>query len=227
MLAVTPQLPVAPCQDVFAAAISAQLQHVFDGNISAFARYFQVDRSTARDWMQGKQVPQLLSFLEVCDYLGTTPTHFFHKNPLETTLIPGQARVEQPPKRKQSKQYRNFPTEQLQAALETILRDDEDPPPSMREVARRLGYDQSHLYKHLPELCRQISERWSAYWKAQREARVKKLCEAVDQAVEMVHLQGNYPSSSRLRKLLRKSGYMRDKEVQVTWKNRMKELGWK
>lgn len=227
MLAVTPRLPVVPCQDAFATIITSQLRHVFKGKITALARAFQVHRRTALDWMRGQQVPQLLSFLQVCACLGTTPTRFFQEGPLEKALTLEQANAERLPEKKQKKQFRKFPFEQLQAALEAILRDDKDPPPSMHEVAGRLGYDQNQLYRYFPELSRQISERWFAYQKAQKEARVKKMCEEVDQVIEMVHLQGYYPGSRRIRKLLRKPGNMKQKEVAATWRKRVRELGWK
>src|SRR6266567_4255155 len=54
--------------------------------------------------------------------------------------------------------------EELRQALEAVLASDEDPPPSVAEVAQRLGYrSERSLYRRLPELSRAIAERHRKY----------------------------------------------------------------
>jgi AraC-like DNA-binding protein len=72
-------------------------------------------------------------------------------------------------------QFRRFEAENLRDALEQVLQSEEYPPPSMREVAQRLNYDQSHLRRHLPDLCRAISARYLAYQREQRQRRLEEM----------------------------------------------------
>src|SRR5207245_11386082 len=39
----------------------------------------------------------------------------------------------------------------------------EIPPPSLRQIIRRLSYSEATIYRHFPELCRQISQRYAEY----------------------------------------------------------------
>ncbi len=53
---------------------------------------------------------------------------------------------------------------ELQQALEVVLASDEDPPLSVPEVARRLGYrSERSLYQRFPDLSRAIAERYQKY----------------------------------------------------------------
>lgn len=59
--------------------------------------------------------------------------------------------------------YQQSQKRALQQTLLAILTGREEPPPSMLEVGRRLGYTSSNLYARFPELCRAISKRYQAY----------------------------------------------------------------
>jgi hypothetical protein len=97
----------------------------------------------------------------------------------------------------------------------------------MREVAQHLGYDQSHLYKHFPELCRAISTRYLDYQAAKRAERLQRMCDEVRQAVRTLHEQGKYPSDRQIKKLLRTPGALKEHEVRIAWQEAILELGWK
>lgn len=47
-----------------------------------------------------------------------------------------------------------------EAGLESVLAADEEPPPSMNEVAARLGESRPYLYQHFPDLCRAVTNRY-------------------------------------------------------------------
>ena len=62
------------------------------------------------------------------------------------------------------KVYPDF--EETQKALEAILASDEEPSPSIKEVAQRLGYrNKSTLYKRFPELTYAIAAKHQKYQK--------------------------------------------------------------
>ncbi len=96
----------------------------------------------------------------------------------------------------------------------------------MSQVAKKLGYDHSFLYKHLPDLCRAISDRSEKYSTEQCEEKKRLLIREVRQATLEIHSQGIYPSQSRVRNLLAKPGTIRIPEALATWHVTLKELGW-
>jgi hypothetical protein len=53
---------------------------------------------------------------------------------------------------------------QLRAALEAALANTEQPPPSLAQLARRLGHEKTQmLRRRFPELCQAISDRHIDY----------------------------------------------------------------
>jgi Fe-S-cluster containining protein len=120
---------------------------------------------------------------------------------------------------------RHADTEHLQKMLEAIMVNDENPPPSMREVARRLGYSVQVLCRHFPAMCRAISERYSAYRTHRRDETVRRICDEVRSAVLRLHAQGEYPSLRKVRSLLGKPHDMLRKEAHQAWKEALQGLG--
>ena len=110
--------------------------------------------------------------------------------------------------------------------MEPELQSDEYPPPPLSHVAKKLGYDHSFLYKHLPELCRAISVRFEEYRTEQCEAKKRLLIREVRQATLKIHSQGIYPSQLRVRNLLAKPSSIRIPEALAAWHTTLKELGW-
>lgn len=62
-----------------------------------------------------------------------------------------------------AKRGQPFDVAQLRQELEAVLASDEDPPPSMLQIAQRLGFpDAVRLYRNLPDLSRAISARFES-----------------------------------------------------------------
>jgi transcriptional regulator with XRE-family HTH domain len=227
LLAAAPHLPAPPHQEVIATTITAYVNGVMNGNFSAFARQLGVDRRTAREWGLGIQIPQLDALLHLYAYFGTSPVHFFKEHALETIPIHTQEPEEKPPTQKPKKRLRRFETHRLRCALEGVLLEESTPPLSMREVAKQLQYEPSHLYKHFPDLCRAISARYLDYQTQRGKERLQKDCDEVRQITLSLHEQGRYPSSRQVKYLLKKPGMLQDPEVYAVWKSTLQELGWK
>src|SRR5258708_39605 len=96
-----------------------------------------------------------LSLLEVDHRLG-----YRNASPLRRRL-PELARAIAARERKhKSSQRESMSSDELQQALEDILASSEEPPPSIHEVAQRLGYRSAcPLRSRFPELCRAITEK--------------------------------------------------------------------
>jgi AraC-like DNA-binding protein len=67
--------------------------------------------------------------------------------------------------------------------LEAVVKADDDPPPTVCEIAQQLGQSESFLYRHFPELCRTLTERRRAYDEAE-ELRTRRELEAILNADE-------------------------------------------
>ena len=79
----------------------------------------------------------------------------------------------------------------FQQAREEALKSQEIPPPTMREVARRLGYDQSYLLKRFRALCQAISKRCLDYRREKAARRTSELCDEIRRVTLEIHkIQG-------------------------------------
>jgi hypothetical protein len=123
--------------------------------------------------------------------------------------------------------FRKFDNERVRQALEAVLQISDGDPPSMRSVAKSLGYYQNQLRKHFPELCRAISKRYKDAQMSKKVQRVQLICAEVRDIVFTIHEQGRYPSKRQVAKHLKTPAVFREPEVRAVWKEAVQELGWK
>ena len=114
----------------------------------------------------------------------------------------------------------------IERALEEVLKNEEDPPPSLDEVARCLGYSRATLCKYFPELTSAISARRTSYRNACAVERIERLRQQVRQVVLELHANGIIPQSSSVAKLLTKPGAIRHKEALAALQKVRRELGY-
>jgi transcriptional regulator with XRE-family HTH domain len=204
---------------VIATIITTHVNKVMGGSFSAFARQLGVHRRTVWEWGQGTQIPQLETLLQLCAYFEISPIHFLKGHVLAATPAYKQASEEKPSTEQPKRRFRKFEVEKLQYVLEAVLRDQEYPPPSMRETAQRLKYDPSHLYKHFPELCRAIAARHRLYQKEQRRLRLQKVEKEVQQVADALCRQGRFPSERQIGKVLKSRGVLKENAVRIALYN--------
>jgi hypothetical protein len=225
LLSAAPGFSKEPSRETLAMKITTYLDEQAGGNIHMLARQLHVAYSAVWQWQHGQKAPQLGMFVQICAHLGTSPVDFLTGNigrvgTPQRRVPPGEPL---PPKRSE-RLSRRMDTKKLQAALEAALQ--EDPPPSMKEVGRRLGgYNASDLARYLPDLCRAISLRYLEYKSNKGLERQRKACEQVQQAVQTVHTQGIYPSQHRIEALLNVPGLLRQRKVKIAWQDSLRELG--
>jgi hypothetical protein len=186
-----------------------------------------VSRRTIRDWKKGEQMPQLISLLRFCYLCNISPIRLLTEDLLAAGIFGTRRDLSTESSYKVKKHNRVFDAERMRQALEAQLQSIEYPPPPRSVVAKRLGYDQSFLYKYFPDLCSSISAKHEAYRTNQREERKRKLVLEVRQATLRVHSQGIYPSQLRVRNSLTKPGSMRIPDALHAWQATLEELGWK
>jgi transcriptional regulator with XRE-family HTH domain len=215
-------------QDKFAAMISFYIDRVANGKISTFAHLLQVSIASVWKWQHGQDIPQLATLLKICSRLGISPLCLLTGIWQEIILLPGESeREKSKPSEGSEKRPQRRTRRQLRTALKKVLQSEEEPPPSMREMSRRLGYDAGYLSRIFPDLCRAISTRYMAYQSRRGAERLERRSQKVQEAVQSLHAQGLYPSCKRVEDLLGSPGMLMESEVRAIWKKTMQQLGLK
>ena len=222
LVAVAPHLCSPLCRNNVAVSVAT----VMNGNQLALARRLQITQTSVWKWLEGVSVPQLGTLLRICFRLEVSPLSFL-TGAIEPTSHRVEHSIAQPMKRPQTRQYKRFDTEHMQSVLAAALRSTDEPPLSMADITRALGYDQANFRRYFPELCRAISRRYRDYLMEKRRERLQKLCEEVRQATLSLHAQGCYPGNRQVAKLLSKPTSFMEPEVQQTWRQTVRELGVK
>jgi len=95
-----------------------------------------------------------------------------------------------------------FDTDAIRRELEAALADASLPPPTVPDVAKRVGFGAHRLRKHFPELCSQLTLRYLTYKKNSGIARKQHIRDEVKSVVIQLSVEGCYPSLNKVRQLL-------------------------
>jgi transcriptional regulator with XRE-family HTH domain len=191
--------------------IDASREQAADGSSQKLADNLQLSRRTLNTWQRGIQVPQLESLVRLCYFCGVSLYDLFivqsGKFNVEKLKIRSLPDIPNPIRIRR----RRIPLDTvcILQSLEAIL-NCEQPPPSMRAVARRLNHSPRELRGYFPELCRSISSRYKNYCQVRAERKMAQLKDEVRRAILEIHSQGLYPSSDKVRLLMSKPTSMRD-----------------
>lgn len=220
-LAVTPHLGnILP-------VIAASQEQVPDARLQNLAERLQLSRRTLNAWKLGTQVPQIESLIRLCYCCGISLYDLFTLQPRTFNLgelgsrslpdISGPAKKRCPIP---------LDTIHIRQTLEIALACEEQPPPSMRTVAKRLDHSPRELRAHFPLLCRAISNRRKHYYEVRREQRLLQWKEEVHQAMLVLHSQGLYPSLSRILPLLSEPTALRNPIISKFRREMLQLLEW-
>jgi hypothetical protein len=227
LLAATPSLPVFPSRNMIGALVTAYLESQAEGKWYRASQQLQISRRTLQELQQGTRFSTLGTIVQLCLRFGTTPLGLFTRTASAVSAIQRLVPQDMPREEKPKKLYRKFDVTSFRSVLETTLQQSDDPPPSMREVARRLGYDEPTMYRHLPDLCKAIAARYRAYRSVQKSTKLQAVCDEVRQLVYVLHEQGRYPSLRQVRLALTIPARLKEREVYLTWYEALRELGYK
>jgi AraC-like DNA-binding protein len=207
LIEVAPRLTSPLRRENLASAISFYINQTPSKNVSSLARQLDISAGTVAVWQKGASSPQFETLLLISRHLGTTPRSFF----LEKSTIPNFAPVRRGNNvhsiaLRESRTALN--SDELRLALETVLSSDEDPPPSIDEVARRLGYrGYTQFYTRFPELSRAITARHQRRNPNYRRLKRKSMSsDELRQALEAV-LTGDEDPSPSVYEVARRLGY--------------------
>jgi hypothetical protein len=224
LLAQSAYVEFSPLKNSIAKALCAYVDQVSEGNIAAFARQLQIPRNTVWLWCKGHCLPSIKALLQVCYCLKVSIMDFISQgiepmNPCQTMRLPPS--LIQPKARASSK---SFDAKKLMQFLEEVLASNECPPPSMKEVARRVKCDRGMIYRLFPDLCRAISAKYLDYRKANLARNIEQSCNEVRLIALNLQDQGVYPSENRVEEHMTMPGYLRSKKVRAALRDIQSQL---
>lgn len=225
LIASAPQWATLPTRAHVSRAISTCLEQLTGGSINQLAHRLHVAYASIQAWQAQTRSPQLPTLLKLCYQLHISLVQFLSGN-IELTAATQEAPPALWPLSKPPQSPRPFDVNRIQQALEEILARPEEPPPSLTEVGRRLGYAHEHLRKRFPQLCQAISAKYRQYRRDQSREKHQQIGEQVRQAVLDLHAQGIYPSANQITKHLGSSSYVRTPGAHAIRLKTLRELGW-
>ena len=112
---------------------------------------------------------------------------------------------------------------EVERALQVALK--ENPPPSMRQVIKRLNHSAHTVYQHFPALCRAVAERFADYRRIRAAVR-RELARAEIRALAYeLHARGIKITRDNMRPLLTSSDYWNMREGRAALQEVKRELG--
>ncbi len=172
-------------------------------------------------WVNKRDVA-LETLFKFCYSCEVTPWQVMNGklSPLERIIQEGARRFSPLPPRSK----RRFDQKHCRDHLHAVIADLANPP-SLRQVAKQLGYNSTALLTyHFPEACALIAQRHAGYRAQRKEQRLLKLREDIRQAVFSLYAQGEYPLRYKLSTIF-PNGLMRQREATEAWRAALVELG--
>jgi len=136
LLAASPQLNASGV--ALKANLRACIEYVAEGNVLAFAEAVQLSRPGLDYLTNGKGLPELGTFLQICRQARVPLTTFLTSHPAADAANWDQLRQTLQSSRKDCRVPLARSRKQVRAAMREALH--EQPPPSLSEIARRLDY---------------------------------------------------------------------------------------
>ncbi len=169
LLALTPMIELPPTQKQVHDKLALGIQHASKGNIASFARSLGVNKARVQGWLTRNNLLDTEALLHVCYFLGCSLREFLVEDAL-TYQLREVKRFPLETLRKRTSVQTNRAT--VWQMLEQTLATEEDPPPSVREMARRLNCNGRVLYECHPTACNEIATRYKEYRRRQAKERV-------------------------------------------------------
>ncbi len=118
-----------------------------------------------------------------------------------------------------------FDYEQIHRRLKEVLANNQETP-SVKKLARQMGYGSHIFWIKFPDLCNQVTERRSTARRKHHNERIATHCNEIRKATALLHNQGVYPSSWRVAKQLSNPHFIRTREGHEAWRVGLEELAY-
>lgn len=208
-------------------AISTCMEQAAQGKKGVLARILGVEEQKVFIWYSGKSIPVFAELLRLCYRLAISPLDLLTAKEIVINadrIMPASdpwwlSKELRPPRKR-------FDLQLLRRELEAILEEQQEPFPSLQEVARRLSTSIPTMRRHCPELCSNIVARYNEYIQARKRKRTEDIAREIKQVALQIHGEGAYPSQYRVASRLARKGCFRDPEVREAWRQVLRELGF-
>jgi hypothetical protein len=166
--------------------------------------------NTVKNWCQGKRIPEMDMLLRLCYRLdlslckvlfqeGEMP-HPSLEDPVPEALFPSRKRTA-------------IDKMHVSQVLEQAADEFENPPPSLKEVGERLGYQPTTLYKINRAACHAIADRYAGYRRELREKRLHGYREEIRQIALRLKAEQMAFTRRHISRYLTQPAILRDPKV--------------
>jgi transcriptional regulator with XRE-family HTH domain len=222
VIAQLPEVHDGPKRERIQRLVSHAVEQLADGNIAAFARLLGLSKSTVENWRQGKRIPEMDMLLRFCYRLnlslggvlfqeGEMP-HPSLRDPVTPALFSSRKRTP-------------IDKERLFHLLEQAASRKEDPPPSLKEVGQRLGYQPTTLYKINRAACHTIADRYTVYRRELREKRLQGYASEIRQIAMQLQAEQVALTQKHISRYLVQPAILRDPYVRALLREVCNEIG--
>ena len=211
--AVVVQLPVRrvePKRERIRQVMSYAVEQLADGNAAAFARSLGLPRGTVENWRQGKRIPEMDMLLRLCYRLDLSLCEVLFQ---EEEMLQPSLRDPVPPALFPSRKRTALNKESISHQLEQAASRAENPPPSLKEVGKLLGYQPTTLYKINQAACHAIAERYTAHRRELREKRLQGYREEFRQIALYLQAEQMSLTQKHISRYLAQPAILRDPKV--------------
>ncbi len=216
-----PEISVEPKRERIRLVVSDAVEHLADGNAAAFARSLGLPRGTVENWRQGKRIPEMDMLLRLCYRLDLSLCEVLFEG---EDLLQPHLRDPVPPARFPSRKRTAINQESISHQLEQEASRAENPPPSLKEVGLRLGYQPTTLYKINRTACHAIAERHTAYRHQLREKRLQGYREEIRQIALYLQTEQVALTQRHIARYLAQPAILRDPKVRALLREVCREV---
>jgi transcriptional regulator with XRE-family HTH domain len=216
-----PGISIEPKRERIRRVVSDAVEHLADGNVAAFARSLGLPRGTVENWRQGKRIPEMDMLLRLCYRLDLSLCEVLFEG---EELLQPSLRDPVPPALFPSRKRAAIDKERIFSLLEQAARGTEDPPPSLKEVGQRLGYEPTTLYKINQTACHAIADRFTAYRRELREKRLQGYREEIQQIALYLRAEQMALTQRHISRYLTQPAILRDPKVRALLREVCREV---
>ena len=216
-----PEVRDAPKRDRIQGLVNHAVEQLADGKSATFARLLGLPRNTVKSWCQGQRIPEMDQLLRLCYRLDLSlcdvlfqeseTLHLSLKDPVPPALFLPRKRTP-------------IDKEHLFHLLEQAAKSHEEPPPSLKEVGRRLGYRSPTLYKVNQTACHAVSSRYMAYRRELREKRLQGYASEIRQIALQLQAEQVALTQRHIGRYLAQPTILRDPHVRVLLREVCREV---
>ena len=220
LLAIAPTVSSPPKRQKVSESIIFLVNQIAGGKIAAFARTLGMSSQIVHHWYHGGRIPEIDILLRLCFLLELSPVDLLCSD--ANTLCPhlrDMSSLQLPALKRRVKT--EIDRESIHQFLEEIVIKNEEPPPSIPEVARRFGFDPHNiylLYECHRDACSTITARHWAYLRQRREARMQGYREEIRQIALQLQAQSVSLTQKHIAPHMTQPGILRDPKVrELLW----------